>query len=198
MPNKPKLSPEDVADVRRLYELDEHSYYTLGRLFKVSHATIYKVICRKHPYTEEVPMSDEQKPKLLNLRQKTEEYKKRHAPTPADPFDKVLFTDASTGQEFESIFVPLRQAGDGKTPEAFNIPPSRPKIVQLIPADGVRSIYRQDDGSEFARLVIGYALYSDGSVAPLDVDDEGEIDNPRTFENFERLEIKAEGPVLDI
>lgn len=51
-----------------------------------------------------------------------------------------------------------------------------PRIVSMIPAVGWRVAYKNEDGSEWTRPLVGWGVKSDGDIAALDVDSTGLVE----------------------
>lgn len=64
------------------------------------------------------------------------------------------------------------------------------KIVQIIPAPGWHAIYKQPDGREEPSRLVAWGLTQDGELVPLDVDHNGDTDDPRQVSNFARIEYR--------
>lgn len=64
-----------------------------------------------------------------------------------------------------------------------------PKIIQVLPVPRpVTAVYDNEDGTEYRESVILIALYSDGDVSFLSIDQEGIFDRPDEAGNFKHYE----------
>jgi len=64
---------------------------------------------------------------------------------------------------------------------------TEPKIVQLLPADGWMTAFRDEDGKELILPLLAWALLDNGDVRPLDVDSDGAVDFATDTTNFIRV-----------
>lgn len=60
------------------------------------------------------------------------------------------------------------------------------RIVQIIPADGWVAVYQ--DTPNLRMPLAAWGLRSDGQVVPLAAYDDGDVQDPRTVENFAGIE----------
>ena len=68
---------------------------------------------------------------------------------------------------------------------------SESKIIQIIPAIGVRSVYKVGD-TEIRGVVNAIALDEDGYVHFLESDNIGIFDDPSEMSNFDRYEFDGD------
>ncbi|MEV0889933.1 hypothetical protein [Promicromonospora sp. MEB111] len=61
------------------------------------------------------------------------------------------------------------------------------QIVQLIPADGWVAVYK-DGKTEMRAPLVAWGLRRDGQVVPLDTNPAGDVGDPRSTANFDRVE----------
>lgn len=61
------------------------------------------------------------------------------------------------------------------------------RVVAVLPAQGWRVSYRNPDGSTFTHPLLGWLVWDDGSVEPIDTDPYGVVEPVTETANFERL-----------